>query len=144
MISHVDVVTVYVADQDRMVAFFTGKLGFQKRTDAEMGPGRRWIEVVPQGARTALALLKAADFDRAPDNGYPLTFHCHDLDAAGAPLRNAGVPATDVISEPWGAYRTVTDPEGRDFIIAKPLAAREIALLKSSPGDDVSPSFRRS
>lgn len=112
MISHIDVVTVYVEDQDRMAAFFTGKLGFKKRTDAERGTGRRWIEVVPDGARTALALLKAADFDRNPDSDYPMTFHCADLDAAGARLREAGVATTDVVSEPWGAYRTITDPEG--------------------------------
>lgn len=124
MISHADVVTLYVEHQERMVSFFTEKLGFEKRTDAEMGPGRRWIEVAPQGAQTGLALLKAADFGRSPDTEYPVTFHCDDLDAAGETLRQTDVPFTEVTSEFWGSYRTITDPEGRTFIIAKPVIGR--------------------
>ena len=67
MISHADVVTLYVRDQQTMLDFFTEKLGFQKRTDAEMKPGQRWIEVVPSGSPTGLALLKAEDFGCEPD-----------------------------------------------------------------------------
>lgn len=52
MISHADVVTLYVRDQQTMLAFFTEQLGFEKRTDVEMKPGQRWIEVVPSGAPT--------------------------------------------------------------------------------------------
>jgi lactoylglutathione lyase len=120
MISHIDVVTLYVKDQERMATFFTEKLGFEKRTDAEMGPGRRWLEVAPPGARTVLALLKAADFDRPPDRDYPLTFHCADLKGAGRMLQEAKVPVTDIVAEPWGSYRTATDPEGRSIMLAAP------------------------
>lgn len=124
IISHVDVVTIYVEDQDCMVAFFVEKLGFDKRTDAEMGPGRRWVEVVPKAARTSIAILKAADFDRAVDSAYPITFRCDDIERAGEMLNEAGVPVTKIVSEFWGRYRAVTDPEGRTFMIAAPAIGR--------------------
>jgi lactoylglutathione lyase len=124
MISHADLVTMYVEDQDRMVAFFTGKLGFDKRTDAEMGPGRRWIEVIPSGAQTGLALLKAADFNREPDTGYDVIYSCSDLQAAGERLKQNGVEVTDIVTEFWGSYRLITDPEGRDLMISAPTIGR--------------------
>lgn len=124
MITHVDVVTLYVADQAAMTSFFTEQMGFAKRTDAEMGPGKRWIEVVPEGARTSLALLAARDFDRAPDTEYPLTFACPDLEAAGPLLEERGVAVGEIVSEFWGSYRWITDPEGRRFIIAHPEIGR--------------------
>jgi len=86
-----------------------------------MGPKGRWIEVVPEGARTGLALLAAADFDRDPDTHYPLTFACPDLETAGEALEARGVEVDEIVTEFWGSYRWVTDPEGRRFIIAKPL-----------------------
>lgn len=124
MISHADVVTMYVEDQDRMVAFFTEKLDFDKRTDAEMGPGRRWIEVVPRGARTGLALLKASDFEREPDKEYAVIYNCGDLEVAGERLKENGIEVTDIVTEFWGSYRLITDPEGRDLMISAPVVGR--------------------
>jgi glyoxalase/bleomycin resistance protein/dioxygenase superfamily protein len=49
--------TVYLAvsDQDRALAFYRDKLGFEVRTDTEFGEGFRWIEVAPAGAYTVIA-----------------------------------------------------------------------------------------
>ena len=51
--------TVYLAvsDQDRALAFYRDKLGFEVRTDTEFGEGFRWIEVAPAGAYTVIALV---------------------------------------------------------------------------------------
>ena len=38
-----------VTDQDRAIDFYVGTLGFDKRLDARLGGGRRWIEVGPDG-----------------------------------------------------------------------------------------------
>jgi predicted enzyme related to lactoylglutathione lyase len=40
--------TVYVLDQDRAKAFYTEKLGFEVREDAQMGDFR-WLTVSPKG-----------------------------------------------------------------------------------------------
>jgi catechol 2,3-dioxygenase-like lactoylglutathione lyase family enzyme len=50
-----------VADQDRALEFYVGKLGFEKRLEAPMPGGRRWIEVAPPGAATTIALVPARD-----------------------------------------------------------------------------------
>ena len=60
-ISDVRTVGVPVADQDRALAFYVDTLGFDKRLDAAVGPGRRWIEVAPPGAATTIALVLAHD-----------------------------------------------------------------------------------
>jgi catechol 2,3-dioxygenase-like lactoylglutathione lyase family enzyme len=46
-----------VTDQDRALAFYTERLGFETRTDAFMDEGLRWIEVALPGAQTSLALV---------------------------------------------------------------------------------------
>jgi catechol 2,3-dioxygenase-like lactoylglutathione lyase family enzyme len=47
-----------VADQDDAIAFYTGKLGFELRTDVTFGEGgaMRWVEVAPPGSDARLAL----------------------------------------------------------------------------------------
>lgn len=60
MFTHVSTVAIPVADQDRSVAFYAG-LGFETRFDAELQEGFRWIEVVPPGATTSIAIIKEGD-----------------------------------------------------------------------------------
>ena len=117
MISRVAAAILAVADQDVMAAFFVEKLGFATTTDAEMWPGARWVEVAPPGAATGLVLSPAAAFDRDPDTAYPMTFACADPATTAAELRAAGVEVTDPVSEPWGTYIRVTDPEGRQLLV---------------------------
>jgi len=55
-ISKVGRVCVTVADTDRAIDFFVGKLGFEKVVDVPMGPGMRWVEVALRGTPTTIAL----------------------------------------------------------------------------------------
>ena len=55
-ISKVGRVCVTVADTDRAIDFYTGKLGFEKVVDEPMGPDMRWVEVAVSGAETTIAL----------------------------------------------------------------------------------------
>lgn len=59
-ITAVRTVAIPVADQDAALAFYTDKLGFEKRLDA-VGGGQRWVEVAPPGAATTVALVAAGD-----------------------------------------------------------------------------------
>lgn len=53
---------VPVADQDRALAFYTEKLGFEMRRDVPLPqPGGRWIEVAPPGARITIALVPSTE-----------------------------------------------------------------------------------
>ena len=47
MITKMNHVSVYVLDQESAYDFYVNKLGFKVHTDAEMGPGMRWLTVCP-------------------------------------------------------------------------------------------------
>ena len=61
-VSKVANVIIPVDDQDGMLAFYTQKLGLEKRADVPFGDdeGNRWIEVAPSGAETPIALCPRA------------------------------------------------------------------------------------
>jgi catechol 2,3-dioxygenase-like lactoylglutathione lyase family enzyme len=89
-ITDVRTVAVPVTDQDRALAFYVDKLGFEKRMDAMFGPGQRWIEVAPPGASTTVALVAASTAAPAGvDTGIRLT--TADAEGDHATLRARGV-----------------------------------------------------
>jgi catechol 2,3-dioxygenase-like lactoylglutathione lyase family enzyme len=57
-VSNIGVAMFAVADQDAALAFYTGKLGFEVRSDTRFGENDeyRWLEVAPPGSRARLAL----------------------------------------------------------------------------------------
>lgn len=117
MISRIATAVLVVADQDTMLKFFVDELGFTTTTDAEMWPGARWAEVAPPEGGTGLVLTAAKDFQREPDQQYPMTFACADLAATAADLKAKGVEVSDPVTESWGSYIRVTDPEGRQLLV---------------------------
>ena len=51
---------VTVRDYDEALAFYVGKLGFEKLEDTDLGGGKRWVRVRPPGADgTAILLARA-------------------------------------------------------------------------------------
>ncbi len=98
-ISRVRTVGVPVTDQDRAVEFYLGKLGLEKRLDAPMGGGKRWIEVAPSGATTTVALVPAHEgVPAGVETG--IRFVTADADAEQARLRASGVDADEVLRWP--------------------------------------------
>lgn len=47
MITKLNHVSIFVLDQNSAFDFYVNKLGFKVHTDAEMGPGMRWLTVCP-------------------------------------------------------------------------------------------------
>lgn len=86
MTTRVQSVTMPVADQDQALRFYTEVLGCELRTDVEVWPGARLIEVVPPGSSVGLVLLP-------PDSDIPVAVRLGttDAEAAHARLRAAGV-----------------------------------------------------
>ena len=68
-------VSVPVAHQDAALTFYTEVLGCELRTDVEVWPGARMIEVVPPGSSVALVLLP-------PDSQIPVAIRL------GTPMRS--------------------------------------------------------
>ncbi|HEX3512359.1 MAG TPA: VOC family protein [Solirubrobacteraceae bacterium] len=95
LINQISTVIVPVSDQDAAVAFYTEKLGFEKRADVPMGEQMRWIEVAPPGASSTVAIVP-------PREGEPvgvqtrIAFSTHDIESAHAELTAAGVDCDEV------------------------------------------------
>ena len=97
----IKIASVFVDDQDKALAFYTGKLGFSKMADIPMGPSYRWLTVVsPEGVEgVELALESIAGFDAARvfqkalyESNRPCTgFVTTDVEAEAQKLRERGV-----------------------------------------------------
>lgn len=84
-------VFVPVADQDRALAFYVDKLGFEKRGDFAYGHGSRWVEVAPPGSTYALALVPPSEGRSARSDAAHCALSTDDIDAVHAALRAKGV-----------------------------------------------------
>jgi catechol 2,3-dioxygenase-like lactoylglutathione lyase family enzyme len=91
-ITQVRTIGVPVADQDRALAFYLEKLGFEKRLDVPYGKGERWIEVAPPGSATTIALVRSPAGDPIGIDTQ-VRFTSKDVEADHATLRARGVDA---------------------------------------------------
>ena len=136
-ISEVGTVFVPVADQDRSLAFYVDKLGFEKRADFRYGGGGRWIEVAPPGARNAIALVPPSEGRSAPGDTTHCAFATQDIEADHATLRARGVDVdAEIASTGTGRSGLVSidvrvedpvppqfffrDPDGNRFLMVQP------------------------
>jgi catechol 2,3-dioxygenase-like lactoylglutathione lyase family enzyme len=96
--------SVSIADYDKALDFYTGKLGFVKKRDIPLGDGARWLTVVspddPDGTELVLEpnatypAMKALKVSLMAD-GIPFTaFAVDDVHAEYERLKNLGVEFT--------------------------------------------------
>jgi predicted enzyme related to lactoylglutathione lyase len=115
-ISHVGFVAIQVNDLDRAIAFYCSKLGFDKTTDAPMGPDARWVEVTPPGAQTRLSLISKGNPAHEPERvgqGIATTFELNGFEATCQELKQRGVVfKEEPKKEFWGWWAEITDPDG--------------------------------
>lgn len=119
----VDIVSVPVADQDRALRFYTEVLGFAEREVADMGEGRRWVELVPPAGGASISLVTW--FDQMPPGCvHGLVLGTDDAHAAFAELRRRGVEfAVDAVQDAvWGQWASFADPDGNGWVLVGPAA----------------------
>ena len=107
-------VSVPVANQDAALRFYTGVLGCELRTDVEVWPGARLVEVVPPGSDVTLVLLP-------PDREIPVAIRLGTSDAQQAldTVRDTGVTLHNeelVRMEGVPAMFSFTDPDGNGLV----------------------------
>jgi catechol 2,3-dioxygenase-like lactoylglutathione lyase family enzyme len=90
-IKQVATVFVPVADQDRALAFYIDKLGFEKRVEFQYGGGSRWIEVAPPGSTFAIALVPPSEGKSAGGDAAHCALTTNDIEGVHAALRAKGV-----------------------------------------------------
>jgi catechol 2,3-dioxygenase-like lactoylglutathione lyase family enzyme len=127
---------VPVTDQERALAFYLDKLGFEKRADFLYGGGSRWIEVAPPGAANSISLVPPSEGQSAGGDQTYCAFATEDIEADYAALsargvnvdaeiarkgeRRAGLISTDVsIPDPVPAQFCFRDLDGNRFLIVQ-------------------------
>jgi catechol 2,3-dioxygenase-like lactoylglutathione lyase family enzyme len=118
-------VCVTIADTDRAIDFYVGKLGFEKVVDVPMGPDMRWVEVALPGTATTIALAPPPQGREAGGSQTGICLDSSDVDADHAALKAAGVDVDDDITR-WGGTVPpmfwLRDPDRNSLIIVQPSA----------------------
>lgn len=117
-ISRVANVMIAATDQDRVVAFYIGVLGLEKRVELPFGEGNRWIEVAPPGAETPIAICPPGPTATAGGKDTGISLATDDIDALHARLKEHGADVDAEISRfgdvpPLFWFR---DPEGNTLM----------------------------
>ena len=123
-VTQVGRVCITVADTDRAIDFYVGKLGFEKVVDVPMGPDMRWVEVQVAGTPTTIALAPPPSGKQAGGTDTGICLDTSDIDADHAALQAAGVDVDAEIAR-WGApvppMFWFRDPDGNSLIVVEPL-----------------------
>ena len=123
-ISRVANVIIPVADQDRMIDFYTDALGLEKRADVPFGEGveGRWIEVAPSGTETPIALCPPGPDNEAGGRDTGIGLQTNDIDALHAQLKDRGVdvdPEVSRMGEPVPPLFWLRDPEDNTLMVVE-------------------------
>jgi catechol 2,3-dioxygenase-like lactoylglutathione lyase family enzyme len=117
-ISHVQILSVPVSDQDRARDFYVNTLGFELIADTTMGD-QRWVQVAPKGAQTGLTLVTW--FPTMPAGSLKgLVVQTPDVEGETDRLRQAGISVEGPQNAPWGRYSTFDDPDGNGIVLSAP------------------------
>ena len=116
-ITHVQLLSVPVSDQDRARDFYVDTLGFELIADTQMGPGMRWVQVAPKGGQTSITLVTW--FGTMPAGSLKgLVLETDDLDAEIAALATRGLTIDGGAQQaPWGRFATFDDPDGNGIVL---------------------------
>ncbi len=122
-LSQVGRVCVTVADTDRAIEFYVGKLGFEKVIDVPMDETSRWVEVALAGTPTTIALAPPPQGTAAGGSQTGICLDTTDVDADHAALKAAGVDVDDEVSR-WGdpvpPLFWLRDPDGNSLMVVEP------------------------
>jgi predicted enzyme related to lactoylglutathione lyase len=112
-------------DQEKALEFYRDTLGFEVRMDETFAGGQmRWIEVVPPGSSTAIAIAPPppGSDGRPVDSG--IIISTKDIDADYTALKDAGVDVDAEIMRnepPVPPMFQLRDPNGNSLMIVQPL-----------------------
>jgi catechol 2,3-dioxygenase-like lactoylglutathione lyase family enzyme len=121
-ITHIQLFSLPVSDQDRARDFYVDTLGFELVADTAMGPDMRWVQVQPPGSQASITLVTW--FPTMPPGAVKGTvLETDDLDADVTALRARGVSIEAVQEAPWGRFVTFDDPDGNGLVLQASAAA---------------------
>ena len=119
-ITTIRTVAIPAADQDRSLAFFVDKLGFEKQMDAELAEGFRWIEVAAPGSPVSVAIVAASEeLPAGVDTG--IRFVTTDAGAEHTSMSKEGVDVGELLDWPGVPLMfSFKDVDGNTFYLSEP------------------------
>ncbi len=119
MITHVKFVSIPTANQERALAFYTGKLGFTVVTDQPFNEKQRWIELAVGRSQTAIVLFTPDGHEDRIGTFFNGSLSCDDVDRTYEELKARGVEFTaPPTKQPWGTFAMFKDPDGNQFVLS--------------------------
>ena len=127
MISHLQMITIYVSDLQRAVKFYTETLGFVKTAEFDDGEQHLvWVVPVPASnieMATEIALYAPGPGDPRIGSISGMVFTAQDIEATYRHLINRGVRFTmELTRHSYGAGQgdqeaRFVDPDGNEFLL---------------------------
>jgi catechol 2,3-dioxygenase-like lactoylglutathione lyase family enzyme len=121
-VNKISTVVIPVADVDGAIAFYTEKLGFNKRVDIPFGDKYRWVEVAPGDAVTTIALAPPPPGGSTGNRETGISLQTDDIDAYHGDLKANGVDVDDEVSrmgDPVPPLFWLRDPEGNSLMVVQ-------------------------
>jgi catechol 2,3-dioxygenase-like lactoylglutathione lyase family enzyme len=130
-IDRVSTVTIAVADQDQALAWYTGKLGFEKKMDVRSS-AFRWLTVAPPQQVDVEFLLASWFPDRIGKNA-TWVLSTRDCQGGYEELRSRGVEFSQKPEmRPWGIEAIFEDLYGNKYALVQESAQALTDEAKSS------------
>ena len=122
-ITHVQLLSLPVTDQDRARDFYVPPRGFPLLAPRSWAPDRGGVVARPPGSQASITLVTW--FPAMPPGAVKGTvLETDDLDADVTALRGRGVSIEGGIQEaPWGRFVTFDDPDGNGLVLQASAAA---------------------
>ena len=118
-------VVIPSVDVGKAVDFYRDKLGFEVTVDESFADGQmRWVELVPPGSSTALAISSPPPDWKAEPIRTGIIIDTTDVEADHKALKEAGVDVDEEIMRsppPVPPMFQVRDPNGNGVWIVQPL-----------------------
>lgn len=119
MITHVKFVSVPTRDQDRAIAFWTQKAGFDLVSDQPFDDKQRWIELAARGSQTRLVLFTPEGQEDRIGGFFNGALACDDVEATYRQLSERGVEfVSPPAQEHWGSFAIFKDVDGNQFVLS--------------------------
>jgi predicted enzyme related to lactoylglutathione lyase len=129
LITPLTIVSILVKDQDEALAFYTQKLGLEKRNDTTFGPGLRFVTVASRGQQKPEIALAKPDItlhgeERVQElmaqvgQGIPWIFYTDDCRKTYENLLARGVRFLSAPTKQlYGVEALFEDPYGNAFVL---------------------------
>jgi predicted enzyme related to lactoylglutathione lyase len=118
-IDRVATITIAVRNQDEALAWFTERLGFEKRADIA-GAGMRWLTIAPNGEKQVEFVLASWFPDHVGKNP-PCVLETRNCQETFRALKARGVQfSQEPIERPYGLEAVFQDLYGNPYALVQP------------------------